>query len=118
MRRTFALLAIAPLAGCAGHTIPSPAAQTSSLNGQLNTGTVVAVRNVEVDHDNGAVRSVLAALGQTPSEASNGAVEVIIRRQDNTITSVVQPQHARQPDFEPGDKVAIVEAAATILRPQ
>jgi hypothetical protein len=45
-------------------------------------------------------------------------VELVIRRPDNSVTAIVQQQQPGQPGFVPGEKVAIVEAAATIVRPE
>ena len=118
-RRAFPLLAMgAFLSGCAGRTLPAPTAQTSSLQGRFETGTVIAVRNVDSGEGNTAVNQILTALGQTPVTGWKPAVEIVIRRRDNTVTSIIQPQQADQPEFVPGEKVAIVEAAATVVRPE
>lgn len=118
-RRAFPLLAMgAFLSGCAGRTLPAPTVQTSSLQGRFETGTVIAVRNVDSGEGNTAVNQILTALGQTPVTDWKPAVEIVIRRRDNTVTSIIQPQQADQPEFVPGEKVAIVEAAATVVRPE
>jgi outer membrane lipoprotein SlyB len=113
-----ALLVIAPLLeGCAPH-LPTPIAQTSPLNGRLNTGTIVSVRQVSHGDDEGAITQIFTALGRSPVNSQNQAVELVIRRQDNSVTSIVQQQQPGQPSFTPGESVAIVEAAATIVRPE
>jgi outer membrane lipoprotein SlyB len=118
-RWAFPLLAMgALLSGCAGHTLPAPTAQTSSLQGRFETGTVVAVRNVNSGDGNHAVNQILTALGQTPVTDWKPAIEIVIRRRDNTVTSIIQPQQAGQPEFVPGENVAIIEAAATVVRPE
>jgi outer membrane lipoprotein SlyB len=118
-RLGFALCSIAPLlAGCAAHHLPSPLAQTSSLNGRFSTGTVVSVRQVDRSDNDGAVAQILKALGRPSAQSQGQAVELVIRRQDNTVTSIIQPQASGQPSFTPGEKVAIVEAAATVVRPE
>ena len=114
-----ALFCIAPLLeGCAAHHLPSPTAQTSSLNGRFSQGTVVSVRQVDRSDHDGAVAQILTALGRPSVQSQGQAVELVIRRQDNTVTSIIQPQAAGQPSFTPGEKVAIVEAAATVVRPE
>ena len=118
-RLGFALFSIAPLLeGCAAHHLPSPVAQTSSLNGRFSIGTVVSVRQVDRSDNDGAVAQVLKALGRPSAPSQGQAVELVIRRQDNTVTSIIQPQNSGQPSFTPGEKVAIVEAAATVVRPE
>jgi hypothetical protein len=117
-RWAFPLLVVSPfLSGCAGRTLPAPTAQTSSLQGRFETGTVVAVRNVNSGGNN-AVNQILTTLGQTSVTGWKPAVEIVIRRHDNTVTSIIQSQQAGQPEFVPGEKVAIVEAAATVVRPE
>ncbi len=120
-RLGFALCSIAPLLeGCAAHHLPSPVAQTSSLNGRFSLGTVVSVRQVDRSNNDGAVAQILKALGRpsAPSQGQGQAVELVIRRQDNTVTSIIQQQNSGQLSFTPGEKVAIVEAAATVVRPE
>jgi outer membrane lipoprotein SlyB len=111
-----ALLGALPLlAGCAAPAPVRPVAQTSPLNGRLSTGTVVAVRPVNVAAGNAALARVLAGLGQPSASDPPPAEEVVIRRQDSSVVSVIE---ARQPGFTPGEDVNIAEAAATVLRPQ
>ncbi len=57
----------------------------------------------------------MTALSQTPINQGGPAVEIVIRRPNGTVTSIVQQQQAGQPSFMPGETVAIVEAAATIV---
>ncbi len=114
----FALLAVAPMVtGCTQHAIPAPAAQISPLTGRFETGTIVAVRAVDAGSDINATNAILSALNEQPiSGMPKQAVEILIRRQDNTVTSIVQQQQIGQTGLLPGQKVAIVEAAATVIR--
>jgi outer membrane lipoprotein SlyB len=45
-------------------------------------------------------------------------VELVIRQQDNSVISVVQPAGPGQPGFVSGEHVMIVEAANTVVRPR
>ena len=115
----FALFVVAPLLeGCAAHHLPAPIAQTSPLNGRLSTGIVVSVRQVDTAANDGTVSQILTALGRPAARGQGQAVELVIRRQDNTVTSIVQQQRPGQPSFVAGENVAIVEAAATVVRPE
>ena len=53
-----------------------------------------------------------------PAPPEQDAVELVIRRQDNSVISIVQPAGPGQPDFVSGEHVMIVEAAKTVVRPQ
>lgn len=111
-----ALLGALPLlAGCAARAPVQPVAQTSPLNGRLSTGTVVAVRQVNIAANNAALARVLTGLGQPPAGDPPPAEEVIIRRQDSSVVSMIE---ARRPGFTPGESVNIAEAAATALHSQ
>ncbi len=112
------LLAAPLLEGCASGGLPAPTAQTSPLNGRFSTGTVVSIRQISPADQDGAVTQVLNALGQATAPDPEGEVELVIRRSDNSVTAIVQPQKPGQPSFVPGEKVAIVEAAATVVRPE
>lgn len=116
-RRLLSLLCLAPLFACAGHAVPPPSAQATSLTGQLRLGTVVSVRPATSDGRDAATQQILATL-HAPAPAPQAAVELVIRRQDNSVVSIVQPAGPGQPDFLPGEHVAIVEAADTVVRPQ
>ncbi|OYV26315.1 MAG: hypothetical protein B7X08_02440 [Acidocella sp. 20-63-7] len=83
-----------------------------------NTGTVVAVRKISVDDRNPAVAQILAALGQPAAHPPEAAVEVIVRRPDNTVVSIIQPAQAAQPNFIPGERIAFLNTAATALHPE
>ena len=111
-----ALLGALPLlAGCAARAPVQPVAQTSPLSGRMSSGTVVAVRAVNVPSGNAALAQVLTSLGQPSAGDPPPAEEVVIRRPDSSIVSVIEPQ---QPGFTPGTRVNIAEAAATALHPQ
>jgi outer membrane lipoprotein SlyB len=111
-----ALLAIALMlqACAAATTAPATASQTPPAN----SGTVVAVRNIRVDGRDPAVDKILAALGQPASNNPETAIEVIVRRPDNTIVSIIQPTQPAQPDFVPGERVAFLNTAAAAIRPE
>ena len=117
--RSASLLAVSCLlAGCAAKHVAPPVAQTSPLQGRLNFGTVISVRNVMIAKKDGTTLSILSALGVAAPAGSWGGIELVIRRQDLTITSVIQRKEVGQPVFVPGERVAIAEAAATIVRPE
>jgi len=109
------LVVVLLLQGCTGRAIPAPISQTSPLNGRFSKGTIVAVRKVDVGNHNGSVNTIMTALSQKPINQGGPAVEIVIRRADGTVTSIVQQRQAGQPSFMPGETVAIVEAAATIV---
>ena len=114
-----ALLGALPLlTGCAARAPVQPVAQTSPLNGRLSTGTVLAVRPVNVAAGNAALARVLAGLGQPSASDPPSAEEVIIRRQDSSVVSVIETRQPGQPGFTPGESVDIAEASATALHPQ
>jgi outer membrane lipoprotein SlyB len=113
--RVLSFVWLAPLlAGCAGHM---PPAQTTSLTGQLHLGTVVSVRPAVFDGNEAATQKILVTLN-VPAPTGQDAVELVIRRQDNSVISIVQPAGPGQPDFVSGEHVTIVEAANTVVRPQ
>jgi len=106
------LLATLILAGCAASGLPGPALTESPLGAGYTRGTIVAVR----DADAGAgVAGVLAALNE-PSRAAPGAQELVIRRADRSVTSLVQAPPPGEPPFRAGETVAIITAAQTIVR--
>ena len=113
-----AVLWLAPiigLAGCAGHAIPPAMPQTSALSGAYETGTVVALRDLNPQADAPLTRAVVTALGETGAAvAPEQAVELLIRRGDGRIIAFLQPG---PPAFAAGEPVAIIEAAQTVIRP-
>ena len=113
---SLAVLALmAPLAACAG-TGPAPApVDKSALIGRYTPGIVLAIRPVSLTPATPALVAVLTALGQPAPAAIPAAREILIRRPDNSTAAIIQPaaQH-----FAPGQAVAIVEAAGTVLRTQ
>jgi outer membrane lipoprotein SlyB len=112
------LLAAWALTGCAARTLPAPTAETSPLAGRLSLGTVVSVRNITFENGDPTVSQILAALGTASPARRGAAVEIVIRRQDNSIASLVQRPQLPQAQFVPGEHVTIVEAAATVIRPE
>ena len=71
---------------------------------------MISVRPAAFDGSDAATQQILATL-HAPAPARQAAVELVIRRQDNAVVSIVQPAGTGQPDFAPGEHVAIVEAA-------
>jgi hypothetical protein len=68
------------------------------------------------DADAGAgVAGVLAALNE-PSRTAPGAQELVIRRADRSVTSLVQAPPPGEPPFRAGENVAIITASDTIVR--
>jgi outer membrane lipoprotein SlyB len=104
------------LAACAG-TVPAPAPQAGAPTGQLRLGTVISVRPAAFDGNDAAVQRILGTLN-VPVPPEQNAVELVIRRQDNSVVSVVQPAGPGQPAFVSGERVMIVEAAKTVVQPQ
>ena len=119
-RRTCRVLSIVwltpLLAACTGAR-PAPAPQAASLTGQLRLGTVISVRPAVFDGNQAAVQKILGTLN-VPAPPEQDAVELVIRRQDNSVISIVQPAGPGQPDFVSGEHVMIVEATNTVVRPQ
>lgn len=107
------------LTGCASRPAPpAPVALSSPLTGSVSNGTIVAIRPADPAPGNLAMTTVLRVLGQTaPVGAPGPAEELIIRRPDRTITSILERPEPGQPGFTRGEAVTIVEAAATVVRP-
>jgi hypothetical protein len=107
------------LAGCATKPIPKPTAQTSPLTGRLSTGTVASVRTVDPSAGKAGIAAVLAALDQTGTTPTHPATEIVIRRPDKSAAAMVVPSaQAGSANFRAGEPVVIVEAAATVIRPE
>jgi len=120
MRRIPIILAIPSiglaLQGCAApRPLPAPIAQTSPTTGHFVTGVIVSVRTVDVQPTPGT-NQVLAALGQPPAASIDPHVEIVIRRRDTSVTSIVESVDAAA-GLAAGEPVAIVEAANTVIRP-
>jgi outer membrane lipoprotein SlyB len=114
--RWLACLGLTPLlAACAGSV--SPRAPVAAPTGQTHLGTVVSVRPASFDGNDAAAQKILATLN-VPAPAAREAVELVIRQEDNSVISVVQPAGPGQPDFVAGEHVLIVESANTVVRPQ
>jgi len=110
---------LATLAGCASHVVPAPIIQASPLTGRLTTGIIVSVRNTDAELDPALTNSILTALGQTPiNRAEESAVEIVIRRADQTGTSIVESAQTGATTYARGEKIAIVEAASTVIHPE
>lgn len=109
-------LAVA-LAGCAGHPpLPPPAALPSPLTGRVTPGVIAAIRPADASTP-ADVSAVLAALRLPAAAAPPPAVEILIRRGDGSDVAMVVAATQAQ-SLAPGQKILIIEAAATVLRPQ
>lgn len=115
VRLAGAMLLGALLSGCAGRVLPPPVAQTSALTGHMTAARISAIRVASLMPGNGGLDAVLAALGQTRPSGPVMGEELVLRRADGSATALAQPM---QPGLTPGQDVTIVEAAATVLRPQ
>ncbi|HQT47300.1 MAG TPA: hypothetical protein PLY97_08780 [Acidocella sp.] len=105
--------AVSLLVSCAGHAT-QPVALTSPLSGQYETGHVVAVRSINVEASADAVQNILTVLHTPGGPIPDGQAEVIIRKEDGSITSIVEPSSP----IVKGERIAILEAATTVLRPE
>jgi len=110
MLRFFALLGLlVGASGCAAPVPPAanPAAPAARAGPPAEQGTIVAMRPVAAN-DPGPVRRLLRGLGATLPAA--GAAEFIVRADDGTTLSVVQPAEAM---LHRGVRVAIERGAQT-----
>ncbi|HTJ90289.1 MAG TPA: hypothetical protein VL356_08960 [Acidocella sp.] len=114
--RWLACLGLMPLLNACAGSMP-PGAQPSARAGQLHLGTVVSVRPATFDGDDAAAQKILATLN-VPAPADQQAVELVIRQQNDSVVSIVQPAGPGQPGFVPGEHVFIVEGGTTVVRPQ
>jgi len=115
----FVLFAAAMLVGCAAHVVPAPVVQSSPISARLETGVVVSVRAIDPSKNTAITSAILSALGQAAIPASGqNSVEIVIRRRDNSVTSIVQQQEPGGASLTPGEAVTIVEAATTSVRPE
>ncbi len=111
------IILAAALCACSSTVTPSaraqaPAAMTTT---SLTTGTVVALRLIAVDDQNGSrttVNNVLLALQQPRLSADFTSEEVVIRRSDGTAMSLID----RNPGLVVGNQVDVITSpAATIV---
>ncbi len=113
-RYVLGLVAVFGLAGCAGHAVPPATTQTSALGGAYATGTVLTLRQVN-PQDVALTQTILTALDETNATVMPAqAVELLIRKNDGGIVAFLQ---SGPPSFAPGEPVAIIEAAQTVIRP-
>ncbi len=102
------------LAACAQPAIPPAPAETSPLTGKITTGTVAAVRPVDINAPSGAltsVNAVLIALGEAPATTPIHATEIVVERDNHTAISIA----THHTGLAQGDLVSVVEAATTSL---
>jgi hypothetical protein len=120
-----AMTLAALLAGCAASRVPPVPLTASPHAGAYVEGTIVAVRDAGAATGTIGLVAVLAALNQPalttagqPALATAGQQELVIRRADNSVTSLVQAPGPAAPAFHAGEKIAIITAADTIVRPE
>ena len=107
------------LAGCARHVAPAATIEPAPITGRLTSGVVVAVRNIDAAEDTALTDSILSALGQSQTNIPPGPVEeVVILRADQSATSIVEPAESGPSGYAAGEKIAVVEAAATMIHPE
>jgi hypothetical protein len=110
---------LAWLAGCAHYVVPVATVEPAPLTGRLTSGVVVSVRSINATQDTALTHSILIALGQSQVNIpALPAEEVVILRADQTATSIVEPAHSGPTGYAAGEKIAIVEAAATMIHPE
>jgi hypothetical protein len=100
------------LAACAQPAIPPAPLETSPLTGKITTGTVAAVRPVDINPSSGAlitINTVLTALGEAPITGPVHGREVVVERGNRTAISIATPHT----NLNTGDQVSVVEAATT-----
>jgi hypothetical protein len=112
-----AMTLAALLAGCAASRVPPVPLTASPHAGAYVEGTIVAVRDAGAATGTIGLVAVLAALNQ-PALTTAGQQELVIRRADNSVTSLVQAPGPAAPAFHAGEKIAIITAADTIVRPE
>jgi hypothetical protein len=103
------------VAGCAT-TLPPPSLTASPLQAGYTRGTIVAVRDTAAAAGTAGLTGVLTALGQPAAPAAPPAQELVIRRADRSVTSLVQAVPPGAAPFRAGETVAIITAADTIVR--
>jgi hypothetical protein len=128
-----AMTLAALLAGCAASRVPPVPLTASPHAGAYVEGTIVAVRDAGAATGTIGLVAVLAALNQPalltagqpalatagqPAQPTAGQQELVIRRADNSVTSLVQAPGPAAPAFHAGEKIAIITAADTIVRPE
>ncbi len=104
------------LPACAPPSIPAPESLSSPLVGRISAGSVLTIRPVVIPTNDSSFEMILAVLREAPVPQPSGAVEVLVRRRNGTVNSIVEPSNASA-SFPPGQGVSIVEAADTVLKP-
>jgi outer membrane lipoprotein SlyB len=103
------------LAGCAAPHVARVTVTPSPLSGAYMAGTIVAVRDTSAAVGSAGLAGVLGAL-HAPQVNAAGAQELVIRRADRSVTSLVQSPQAGEPPFRAGENVAIITASDTVVR--
>jgi len=100
------------MAACAQAPIPQAPPETSPLTGKITSGTVAAVRPVDINAPSGAlttVNAVLTALREPPVTGPVRGSEIVVERENHTAISIATPDT----NLNAGDQVSVVEAATT-----
>lgn len=104
-------LLVLVLAGCAAH----PAARSAMAGAAAPvTGTIVAARHAPGRNRAGARDGVLDALGASAEANTTSVTEFIVREESGAVVSVMQPDPTT---LHPGERVRILRAGVTRLRP-
>jgi hypothetical protein len=103
-------------AACAQPSLPAPESLTSPLVGRLTSGSVLTIRAVAIPINDPSFELVLTVFREPPMANPPGAVEILVRRQNGAVSSMIEPS-AEPARFQPGQSVSIVEAAQTVLQP-
>ncbi len=104
------------LAACAHPSLPAPDSLPSPLLGRLSSGSVLTVRQVVIPLNDRSFELVLAVFREPPMTNPPGAAEILVRRQNGAVSSIIEPSQ-ESARFLPGQSVSIVEAAQTVLQP-
>jgi len=111
--RTGSFCVLMLLAGCATHTEqPAPMTQAASPAGVPAAGVlgiILAIRPVPAERP-GPARTVLAGLGSQDSFTDGQVFEFIVRTENGTTISIVQPQTN---DLHAGARISILRGAET-----
>jgi len=107
----------AVISSCTGPSLPAAQAQAPSVTVHVSSALVVAVRGGVQAANPAMTKLIMAAVGEAPPASGPAADEVILRRPDGSIVSVVQRQSAGQNEFVPGESVSITAAGETVLEP-
>ena len=106
--RTWMLVGLLGVFGCASTTPPAPVAHTDNLV----RGVIVSMRPIPVSA--GAQATILAAFGSPTTIAPTPATEFIIRADNGATISVVQGNGEK---FQPGERIGLAPGDRTRVIP-